>query len=615
MGALANQSFQGTLRDCAVFPFVFSPKDFGGSLGSCVVNRSKLRAVKDKSSMRFTNPIENVPGFFGWHLVGKDAEELIVTEGEIDAMTVYQETGVPAVSVPNGARSFQDALVVSAARFKRIVLWYDDDTAGHLGCEEVVRKLGPQRCFVVRPTLDDLNAAAMGKDAKREGPPPKDANDLLLGGYDLKELLSRKRSPVLAAPEMPVFGLPQAAVAASSQASTALVDNMMSFKHLRNEVRKSFDGSEEFLNGKQFQSFPSLNGLLGGHRKGELTIVTGPTGAGKTTFLSQLSLDLCSQGVPTLWGSFEIKNVRLVQSLMQQFVFYESGAKSWREDAFREGFDLANPAQFDHMADLFERLPMHYLKFFGSTDIHRVIQAMSQAVEEQGVEHIIIDNLQYMVAGSGYSAPTAYAKSSFGLNKFETMERVLDEFRAFATNYKTHISLVIHPRKVPENEPISLDAIMGTAKATQEADNVIIIQRDLDFNKTIDVKKNRHNGNLGSFRIGFVPKGKCFSDNGLTNSVSKREEFRSENTNFFGTSPFVSTTVMSTTVSSSFKYMAFSKGEDEILLEALGEGNDITDEIADTIVREDLRHRSREDVRLRLRDLLSRKNSALIQKP
>ena len=34
-----------------------------------------------------------------------------------------------------------------------------------------------------------------------------------------------------------------------------------------------------------------------GHRPGELTIFTGPTGSGKTTLMSELSLDLCQQGV------------------------------------------------------------------------------------------------------------------------------------------------------------------------------------------------------------------------------------------------------------------------------------------------------------------------------
>ena len=47
----------------------------------------------------------------------------------------------------------------------------------------------------------------------------------------------------------------------------------------------------------QWKRYPILNNLLKGHRRGELTVFTGPTGSGKTTFISDYSLDLCTQGV------------------------------------------------------------------------------------------------------------------------------------------------------------------------------------------------------------------------------------------------------------------------------------------------------------------------------
>jgi twinkle protein len=62
-----------------------------------------------------------------------------------------------------------------------------------------------------------------------------------------------------------------------------------------------------------------LNNVLKGHRPGELTILTGPTGSGKTTFLSEYSLDLSIQGLTTLWGSFEIQNHRLAKMMMTQY--------------------------------------------------------------------------------------------------------------------------------------------------------------------------------------------------------------------------------------------------------------------------------------------------------
>lgn len=51
----------------------------------------------------------------------------------------------------------------------------------------------------------------------------------------------------------------------------------------------------------------------------ELSVVSGPTGCGKTTFLSQVTLDLCKKEIPVLWGSFEIKNEVLITNMIIQF--------------------------------------------------------------------------------------------------------------------------------------------------------------------------------------------------------------------------------------------------------------------------------------------------------
>ena len=46
-------------------------------------------------------------------------------------------------------------------------------------------------------------------------------------------------------------------------------------------------------------------------RNGELTLISGHTGKGKTTWLSDYSIDLGLGGVKTLWGSFELRVERL----------------------------------------------------------------------------------------------------------------------------------------------------------------------------------------------------------------------------------------------------------------------------------------------------------------
>lgn len=52
----------------------------------------------------------------------------------------------------------------------------------------------------------------------------------------------------------------------------------------------------------------------------------------------------------------------------------------------------------------------------------------------------------------------------------------LDKFRKFATDHNVHITLVIHPRKEDEGFKLTTSSIFGSAKATQEADLVVILQ-------------------------------------------------------------------------------------------------------------------------------------------
>jgi twinkle protein len=85
-----------------------------------------------------------------------------------------------------------------------------------------------------------------------------------------------------------------------------------------------------------------------------LTIFSGRTGQGKTTFLSEYSLDLCMQNVTTLWGSFEVKNSRLAKMQLKQF----SGVN------LEENLD-----SFDKWADLFQKMPMFYMTFFGANEV------------------------------------------------------------------------------------------------------------------------------------------------------------------------------------------------------------------------------------------------------
>jgi len=92
------------------------------------------------------------------------------------------------------------------------------------------------------------------------------------------------------------------------------------------------------------------------------------------------------------------------------------------------------------------------------------------------------------------------------------------------SNNKVHITLVVHPRKEDENSKLSISSFFGSAKVTQEADTVIIIQNDVNRRKYLDVKKNRFDGTIGHSPLHFQSKsGRYVEDEGIASDETKRE--------------------------------------------------------------------------------------------
>ena len=87
-------------------------------------------------------------------------------------------------------------------------------------------------------------------------------------------------------------------------------------------------------------------------------------------------------------------------------------------------------------------------------------------------------------------------------DKYDVQDVAIEKFRQFATERNVHITLVVHPRKEAENERLSMASIYGSAKASQEADTVLILQTD-GQKKWIEIKKNRFNGELGKCNLFF----------------------------------------------------------------------------------------------------------------
>lgn len=82
----------------------------------------------------------------------KEANEVIIVEGEIDALTFVQHKFYNVLSVPNGANKnleYLDSCIEVFKDIKKIFIATDQDTKGIELRDELIRRFGPERCYVV----------------------------------------------------------------------------------------------------------------------------------------------------------------------------------------------------------------------------------------------------------------------------------------------------------------------------------------------------------------------------------------------------------------------------------------------------------------------------------
>lgn len=219
------------------------------------------------------------------------------------------------ICLPHGYKTLPQECLPIFEAYQKLVLWFDYNSVGWDMARVFAKKLDENRCYFIRPT--------------DEHPTPYTA---------IKRSIPTKQILLSAQP--------------------ILHKAVTTFRSLRQDVLSDLQNIDK-VEGIKWTRFPILNKYLKGHRRGELTVLTGPTGCGKTTFMAEYSLDLAMQGVNTLWGSFEIRNTLLARTLLQQMA-----RKPLNE----------NLNEFDTWANMFEQLPMYFMTFYGQQALKIVME-------------------------------------------------------------------------------------------------------------------------------------------------------------------------------------------------------------------------------------------------
>uniref|UniRef100_A0A5K3FEQ8 SF4 helicase domain-containing protein n=1 Tax=Mesocestoides corti TaxID=53468 RepID=A0A5K3FEQ8_MESCO len=238
------------------------------------------------------------------------------------------------------------------------------------------------------------------------------------------------------------------------------------------------------LQGVQWRRFKELNKILKGFRSHEMTVLSGKTGIGKTTFACEYSLDLAERGVKTLWGSFEMTLPRLCRTLLHQFA--------------GEPLHFQQPMRVAAWASAFrEEVPMFFLNMHGRPSEKEVFSALEESTQKHAIEHVILDNLQFMMGSSDTRRME---------EKFQRQDRFVEQLRGFTTRTGAHLTVVVHPRKTDDDHLLTIASLYGGGKISQEADNVLLLQEEVGTavpKKYIQVVKNRYDGTQGKVDLHF----------------------------------------------------------------------------------------------------------------
>ncbi|UHX60262.1 primase/helicase protein [Ralstonia phage vRsoP-WF2] len=385
---------------------------------------------------------------FGQNLWAPGGKKIVVTEGEIDAMSVSQAQGNkwPVVSVPNGAqgakKSLQKALEYLES-FDEVILMFDSDDAGKKAATECAELFSPGKCKIASI-------------------PMKDANELLKAGRE------------------------QEIITAIWQAKEYRPDGIISGAELWEAVSASQDIVESVP-----YPWDALNEVTKGARTGELVTLTAGSGIGKSAVVREIAHHLLRRGETVGMLMLEENPKRTALGLISislnrpLHIDREGVSKDQLKVAFDDTVGSGRLFLYDH---------------FGSSDIDNLVSRVRFMAKGLGCKWVILDHLSIVVSGLGDGDERRLIDNAM------TMLRTLVEETGIGMFVVSHLRRPEGDRGHEQGARTSLTQLRGSHSIAQLSDMVIGLERNQQGENpnvtTLRVLKNRFSGETGE--AGFL---------------------------------------------------------------------------------------------------------------
>lgn len=421
-------------QNVLVFPFY----DENNILQFVKYRKANFDRKKDKNkewSEKGTKPI-----LFGMPQCGESGS-LIITEGQIDSLSVAECGFQNVVSVPNGALGFTwfQHCEEWLQRFDEVIVFGDCEDGKITLVDELQNRL-TQKVKAVR--VEDY----LGE---------KDANDIL-----------RK------------YG--KAAVFNAIQ--NAEVPKMKNVKDLYAVKEIDIEKIPKIRTG-----LTKLDDVIGGLYLGQVSLWSGKRGEGKSTLASQIMAEALNQDWNILVYSGELPDYHF----KLWFDLQLAGRANLEEKKNEYGDTIYTIPQNvrDQINEWYRGRAYIYDNAYvpaKNQEEETIIQTIEKAIKQYGIRLICIDNLMTAIDLTGDKTDLYTAQSNF-----------VWQLKTIALKYNVHIMLVAHPRKTKDGE-MNNDDVSGSGDITNKVDTVVFYSRrqDEDLGGLISVTKNRLTGKL-----------------------------------------------------------------------------------------------------------------------
>jgi len=193
---------------------------------------------------------------------------------------------------------------------------------------------------------------------------------------------------------------------------------------------------------------------------GDVTIISGISGAGKTSVIDFFLLNAAQRGYVSAVWSGELQDFRF-QSWLDQMA---AGPNFVRAKEGYDGLYYAPKEICDQINHWLEGKIYLYNNEYGNK-FSQIFADIKECVKTTGAQLLVVDNLMALQLDNYYG------------EKNDRQTGFINDLKDYAKRENVHIVLVCHPRKEQGFQLLRMESISGTADLTNLADNCFIIHR------------------------------------------------------------------------------------------------------------------------------------------